>query len=343
MKEMLAHHKGSAIFTAVTLVLGFMYGMYLFGSVSHALGVVFTMAVLGVLEISLSFDNAIVNAKTLETMDAKWQHRFMTWGMIVAVFGMRIIFPVLIVSIVSGLGMIDATLLAINDHVKYSEILQSSHILIAGFGGAFLFLVAFEFFLDEEKDVHWIEVIESKLVKLGARKSIGIVLTIGILYVFYKLLPATEALEFLLAGIAGIVAHELVKLFGDIMESEEDATLTVAKSGLASFIYLEVLDASFSFDGVLGALVISTDIFVIAGGLAIGAMFVRSLTLQLVASGTLNEYKYLEHGAFYAIATLSTIMFASTMIHIPEIVTGVLSVAFIGLGFWSSLKEKDSE
>jgi hypothetical protein len=127
------------------------------------------------------------------------------------------------------------------------------------------------------------------------------------------LLPATEALEFLLAGIAGIVAHELVKLFGDIMESEEDATVTVAKSGLASFIYLEVLDASFSFDGVLGALVISTDIFVIAGGLAIGAMAVRSLTLQLVASGTLNEYKYLEHGAFYAIATLATIMFASTL------------------------------
>ena len=341
MKEMLAHHKGSAIFTAVTLVLGFMYGMYLFGSVSHALGVVFTMAVLGVLEISLSFDNAIVNAKTLETMDTKWQHRFMTWGMIVAVFGMRIIFPVLIVSIVSGLGMIDATLLAINDHVKYSEILQSSHILIAGFGGAFLFLVAFEFFLDEEKDIHWIEVIESKLVKLGARKSIGIVLTIAILYAFYKLLPAAEDLEFLLAGIAGIVAHELVKLFGDIMESEEDATLTVAKSGLASFIYLEVLDASFSFDGVLGALVISTDIFVIAGGLAIGAMFVRSLTLQLVASGTLNEYKYLEHSAFYAIGCLASIMFASTMIHIPEIVSGGLSISFIIAGFICSIKSND--
>lgn len=346
MKEMLAHHKGSAVFTAVTLVLGFMYGMYLFGSVSHALGVVFTMTVLGVLEISLSFDNAIVNAKTLETMDAKWQHRFVTWGMIVAVFGMRIVFPVLIVSIVSGLGMIDATLLAINDHVKYSEILQSSHILIAGFGGAFLFLVAFEFFFDAEKDVHWIHAVESKLVKLGARQSVGIILTVGLLYTFYTYLPEAEALKFFMAGIAGIVTHEIVKLIGDLMNSEDEennATEVVAKNGLASFLYLEVLDASFSFDGVLGALVISTDIFIIAGGLAIGAMFVRSMTIQLVKSGTLAEYKYLEHGAFWAILTLASIMFASTMVHIPEVITGALSVAFIGLAFWSSLKVKDSE
>ena len=343
MKEIMAHHKGSAIFTAVTMILGFGYGMYLFGNIAQALGIVFIMGVLGVLEVSLSFDNAIVNAKVIETMDDKWRHRFMTWGMAIAVFGMRLVFPVLIVSIVSGLGMWDATLLAVNDHVKYSEILASSHILIAGFGGAFLFLVAFEFFLDEEKDVHWVHIIESQLVKLGARKSIGIVLTIAILYGFYKYLPAAEALEFLLAGIAGIVAHEVVKLFGDIMEAERGATVNVAKSGLASFIYLEVLDASFSADSVLGALVISTDIFIIAGGLAIGAMFVRSLTLQLVESGKLNEYRYLEHGAFYAIGCLASIMFISTMIHIPEVVTGLLSVAFIVAGYYSSIKEKGKE
>lgn len=343
MKEFMSHHKGSAIFTIVTMILGFGYGMYLFGNITGALGVVFIMGVLGVLEVSLSFDNAIVNAKTLETMDEKWQHRFITWGMIIAVFGMRIVFPVLIVSIVSGLGMIDATLLAINDHVKYSEILQSSHMLIAGFGGAFLFLVAFEFFFDVEKDVHWIHSIESKLVKLGARQSVGIILTIVILYTMYLYLPVEEALKFFMAGIAGIITHEIVKLIGDLMNSEDEtennATAAVAKSGLASFIYLELLDASFSADSVLGALVISTDIFIIAGGLAIGAMFVRSMTLQLVQSGTMGEYKYLEHGAFYAIGCLATIMFASTMVHIPEVITGVLSIAFITGGFYSSVKE----
>lgn len=345
MKEVMAHHKGSLIFTVITMILGFGYGMYLFGNITQALGIVFIMGVLGVLEVSLSFDNAIVNAKTLEKMTPEWQHRFITWGMIIAVFGMRIVFPVLIVAIVSGLSMVDATLLAVNDHTKYSEILQSSHSLIAGFGGAFLFLVAFEFFFDAEKDVHWIHSIETKLVKLGARQSVGIVLTVGLLYTFYTYLPEGEALKFFMAGIAGIVTHEIVKLIGDLMNSEDEtennATVVVAKNGLASFLYLEVLDASFSFDGVLGALVISTDIFIIAGGLAIGAMAVRSLTIQLVETKVLNEYKYLEHSAFYAILILASIMFASTMIHIPELITGLLSVSFIIAGYISSIRNKE--
>lgn len=344
MKEVMAHHKGSLVFTLITMILGFGYGMYLFGNIAQALGIVFIMGVLGVLEVSLSFDNAIVNAKTLEKMSPEWQHRFITWGMVIAVFGMRIVFPVLIVAVVSGLSMVDATLLAINDHVKYSEILQSSHSLIAGFGGAFLFLVAFEFFFDAEKDVHWIHAVESKLVKLGARQSVGIILTVGLLYTFYTYLPEAEALKFFMAGIAGIVTHEIVKLIGDLMNSEDEennATEVVAKNGLASFLYLEVLDASFSFDGVLGALVISTDIFIIAGGLAIGAMAVRSLTIQLVETKVLNKYLYLEHSAFYAIGCLATIMFASTMLHIPELITGLLSVSFIIAGYISSIRNKE--
>lgn len=347
MKEFMKHHKGSAIFTIVTMILGFGYGMYLFGNITGALGVVFIMGVLGVLEVSLSFDNAIVNAKVLEGMDEVWRHRFMTWGMAIAVFGMRLVFPILIVSIVSGLGMWDALMLAITDHTKYSEILQSSHILIAGFGGAFLFLVAFDFFFDAEKDVHWVHFIESRLAKLGARKSIGIVVTLLIVYAFYIYLPETESLQFLISSIFGIITHELVKLVGDLMESNEsessDLTVAAAKTGLASFLYLELLDASFSADSILGALVISTDIFIIAGGLAIGAMAVRSLTIQLVESGTMGEYKYLEHGAFAAIGCLATIMFISTMIHIPEIVTGVLSIAFIAAGYYSSVKENKEE
>ena len=345
MLNLVKYHKGPFLFALVTLCFGFLYGFHLSGAIGGAISVVFLMMILSVLEISLSFDNAIVNAKILEKMSAEWQHRFLTWGMLIAVFGLRIVFPVLIVAVVSGLSMVDATLLAVNDHVKYSEILQSSRALIAGFGGAFLFLVAFEFFFDAEKDVHWIHSIESKLVKLGARQSVGIVLTVGLLYTFYSYLPEYEALKFFMSGIAGIVTHEIVKLIGDLMNSGEDeennATVTVAKNGLASFLYLEVLDASFSFDGVLGALVISTDIFIIAGGLAIGAMAVRSLTIQLVESGTLNEYKYLEHSAFYAIFILASIMFASTLIHIPELITGLLSVSFIAAGYISSIRVKD--
>lgn len=342
MNEFMKHHKGSVIFTIVTMILGFGYGLYLFGNIPQALGIVFIMGVLGVLEVSLSIDNAVVNAKVLQGMDEVWRRRFVTWGMLFAVGIMRLVFPILIVSLAGNIGMFEAVQLAISDQAKYSQVLSSAHILIAGFGGAFLLLVALDYFFDVEKDVHWVHFIESKLSKLGARKSTSIVVTIGVLYYFYTILPQTESLSFFMSGILGIVTHEAVKFLGDLMESGEDSsdinlTGVVAKNGLASFLYLEILDSSFSLDGVIGALVISTDIFIIAGGLAIGAMAVRSMTLQLVANGTLNEYKYLEHGAFYAIFTLAVIMFVSTLMHIPEVITGALSVSFIVAAVWHSV------
>ena len=337
MREFMSHHKSSVIFTIITMILGFGYGLYLFGNIPQALGVVFIMGVLGVLEVSLSIDNAIVNAKVLEKMSEVWQKRFLTWGLLIAVFFMRLVFPILIVAMAGNIGMLEALQLAINDQEKYSAVLTSSHIVIAGFGGAFLFLVALDYFFDVEKDVHWIAIIEKQLSKLGERKSISIVVTLLVMYYFYTILPETEAMKFFISGIFGIVTHEIVKLIGDLMEARRELTSSVAKTGFASFMYLEILDASFSFDGVLGALVISKDIFIIMGGLAVGAMFVRSITIQLVKSGTLNEYKYLEHSAFWAILTLATIMFTSTLMHIPEIITGVLSISFIAAGYCHSV------
>ena len=131
MKEMMTHHRGSMIFTIVTMLLGFGYGMYLFGNIAGAMQVLFLMAILSILEISLSIDNAIVNAKILEKMDEVWQQRFLTWGMLIAVFGLRIVFPVLVVSIAGNIGMFEAIQLAINDQDRYSEVLSSSHIFIA--------------------------------------------------------------------------------------------------------------------------------------------------------------------------------------------------------------------
>lgn len=331
------HYRGSFLFTLITLGLGFVYGLYIFDNAIGALGVVVTMAILGILEISLSFDNAVVNARVLKTMDDTWKHRFLTWGIAIAVFGMRIVFPIIIVALVGHIGIFDALFMAINDPKLYAETLTSSHLSIAGFGGAFLFLVAFSYFFNEEKDVHWIAFIEKHLVKLGEKSSVGIILTLGIIYVFYLFLNSTE---FLIAGVFGIITHELVHLLGSLMDSEEDLTISTAKSGLASFLYLEVLDASFSFDGVIGAFVLSTNIFIIAGGLGIGAYFVRSMTIHLVESDTLAQFKYLEHGAFWSILILATIMFASTLLHIPEIVTGILSVSLIGIAVVHSIYEK---
>jgi uncharacterized protein len=110
------------------------------------------------------------------------------------------------------------------------------------------------------------------------------------------------------------------------------------KAGFFLFLYLEVLDAAFSFDGVIGAFAITTDPILIALGLGlIGAMFVRSLTVFLVRKGTLADYVYLEHGAHWAIGALAVILLVGIGYHVDEIVTGLIGVAFIGAAFLSSI------
>ena len=114
----------------------------------------------------------------------------------------------------------------------------------------------------------------------------------------------------------------------------------VVRSGLGGFLYLNILDASFSFDGVIGAFALSNNMVVIALGLSIGAMFVRSMTIMLVQKGTLAEYRYLEHGAFWAIIALGGIMLMSAKFHIPETVTGLIGAVLIGLSLWWSVRHK---
>ena len=99
-----------------------------------------------------------------------------------------------------------------------------------------------------------------------------------------------------------------------------------------------MLDASFSFDGVIGAFALTQNLFLIAIGLGIGAFYVRSMTIMLVQKETLAEFRYLEHGAFYSILSLSFIMFANSIWHVPEVITGLLGAGLIGLALWSSLR-----
>jgi len=109
------------------------------------------------------------------------------------------------------------------------------------------------------------------------------------------------------------------------------------KAGLFLFLYLQVLDASFSFDGVIGAFALSNNVFIIAAGLGIGAVFIRSLTVFLVRKGTLSEFRFLEHGAHWAIGALAVIMFLSIGFDVPGIITGLIGVIFIGAAFIHSL------
>jgi hypothetical protein len=348
---MFKYFKGSFAFTALCLAIGAWVGWTLTHNVVGTLGVLWIVVVLGVLEVSLSFDNAVVNATVLRDMSPAWQRRFLTWGVIIAVFGMRIVFPLVIVAIAAKLGPIDAVTLAATDPVAYERIITGAHVGISGFGGAFLAMVGLTFFLDEDKDLHWIGAIERPFSGLSRISGLAIGLVLLALYGISRLIAAGEAMTFLTSGIFGLVAYIAVQAIGALLEKDEDetpsgnaaATVAVAKSGLAAFLYLEVLDASFSFDGVIGAFALSNNLFIIALGLGIGAMFVRSMTVMLVDRGTLTEYRYLEHGAFYAIIALAAIMLISVHVEVPETVTGLIGAAFIGLAFLASVRANRGE
>ncbi|MFC9648150.1 MULTISPECIES: DUF475 domain-containing protein [unclassified Streptomyces] len=323
--------------------------------------------ILSILEISLSFDNAVVNAGVLKKMNAFWQKIFLTIGILIAVFGMRLVFPVVIVAISAKVGPIEAVQIALDNPDRYEALVTDAHPGIAAFGGMFLLMIFLDFIF-EERDIKWLGWLERPLAKLGKVDMLSVCVALIVLLVT-ALTFATNAhtstgyqdksATVLLAGVAGLVTYLVVGglsgFFENRLEEQEEQEheaeekakaegKQVSAIGLAGkaafflFLYLEVLDASFSFDGVIGAFAITNQIFWMALGLGIGAMYVRSLTVYLVRQGTLDDYVYLEHGAHYAIGALAAILLITIEHSINEIITGLIGVLLIGASFWSSIR-----
>lgn len=344
------HFRFSIFFTVVCLFLsaywGFTHGVN--AGLSAMFKALAITAILAVMEISLSFDNAVVNASVLKHWDKFWRTLFLTVGIIVAVFGMRLVFPLLIVAVTADMGMVEVAKLALNDPIQYSAKLMAHHAEIAAFGGMFLLLVFLNFIFDDEKDTHWFQHLEARFSKMAGIPAISVFISLIALLIMAANVAEHTRLAVTMAGIWGIVVYVGVQVLGHVLEggSHDDeqaasgnVTGTVVKAGIGGFIYLEVLDASFSFDGVIGAFAITSDVVIIMLGLAIGAMFVRSMTIYLVDQGTLDAYIYLEHGAHYAIGALALIMIASgTGAHVPEVVTGLIGITLIAWAVMSSIR-----
>lgn len=345
--------------TALGLVAAVFYGGW------TAFGIV---AILSILEISLSFDNAVVNAGILKKMNAFWQKIFLTVGVLIAVFGMRLVFPVVIVAISAKIGPIDAVDLAMTDKEMYKQLVTDAHPSIAAFGGMFLLMIFLDFIF-EDRDIKWLAWLERPLAKLGKIDMLSACIALIVL-VITSMTFATQAHQHggahvdkaqtvLVSGVLGLITYMIVGglsgYFENKLEEEEEAeheaeeaakksgksVSAVAMAGKAAFfmfLYLEVLDASFSFDGVIGAFAITNDIVLMALGLGIGAMYVRSLTVYLVRQGTLDDYVYLEHGAHYAIGALAVILLVTIQHEINEVITGLVGVVLIAWSFWSSVR-----
>ena len=288
---------------------------------------------LAVLEVSLSFDNAVVNASVLKGMPAVWRRRFLTWGLLIAVFGMRLVLPVVIVSLSGGGRIADVAILALSDSAEYARRLGAAHTAISSFGGIFLLMVFLQFVCDEAKDVHWLGWAERRLVQLGRMEAVEV----GFAIVLLLALPGTS----ITAGLLGLVSYIAIKgILGLCGEGDDPAACAVGKQGLVGFIYLEILDASFSLDGVVAAFAITSDIVAIMIGLGIGSLVIRSMTVRLVGNGTLAEFIYLEHGAHWGIGSLGVLMLGGTTWHVPEVLTGLIGAGCILASLASSLRHR---
>ena len=345
---LLKFFKYDFLITLAALVVAFLYG----GGAALT-----TAAILIVLEIVFSFDNAGVNAKYLEKLSPAWRKIFLTVGILIAVLGMRLLFPFAIVCIFGEIGPIDAWNLAMEKgdpsvEGTYGYILQHAHPMIASFGGMFLLMLFLNFLFDEEKDSHWLSWIEKPLAKAGHFDSMAILIAglslVGITEVFA---PEHERYSVLLCGVAGILTYVatngLATFMEDRQESKEEGlahtAMLTGKAAFSTFLFLEVLDASFSFDGVLGAFAITTDPIIIALGLGVGALFVRSMTIYLVEKGTLSEYEFLEHGAHWAIGVLAAMLLLTIKFDIPDAVIGLTGLVFIGASLISSKRRGGGE
>ncbi|MGO3701697.1 MAG: DUF475 domain-containing protein [Candidatus Saccharimonadales bacterium] len=302
-------------------------------------------AILLVLELTFSFDNAVVNSKVLATMSEFWQKIFLTVGIFIAVFVVRFILPIVIVMIAAGRGFMEVIDLALNRPEEYGEVLHHASPMIDAFGGAFLLMIAASYFIDRNKTVHWMKG-ESWLARAGKFENLKICLMLLLAVVLYFTVSPEYHAIVLISSILGILLHIGLELFGSFF-SDTNASKLRKQTGwaaFASFMYLEVLDASFSFDGVIGAFAITTSIVLIIAGLGVGAIWVRSLTIYLLRAGTLSKYRYLEHGAHWAIMALGLMMFIK-LYHVepPEWLTGSIGLIFIATAVISSVIEQRAQ
>lgn len=308
------------------------------------------VAILAVLEISLSFENSVINATVLRRMSDFWQEMFLTVGLVIAVFGMRFVFPIVIVAVTAGLSFGKVFDLAIHHPEQYAHYLEIAHPAIAAFGGVFLFMVFLDFFLDAGRKVHWIDAVERPLARAGQLKTLPVLIALTLLMVIVYNIPTADQMRVMSAGVVGVLTYLGIHNLSRIFESLGNVDTThpqdphklvrvTGKAAFSLFLYLEILDASFSFDGVVGAFAITGNVIVIALGLGVGAMFIRELTVWLVRHDTLTRVKYLEHGAYYAVGSLAVMLGLSLFLKLPEAVTGLTGAIIIGASVFTSWLE----
>lgn len=296
-----------------------------------------TILGLSFFEIITSVDNAIINAEVLTTMSQKARRWFLTWGILIAVFLVRGFLPLLIIWAANpqiGLwGALTATFSS-SPEVK-DAIEQSSPLLLIG-GGTFLVFLFFHWLFLEPK--HFGLSHERFFYAQGA--WFFSVVSVFLSVVVWLALKQHPLMAF--GAVLGSTAFFIIHGFRQYAEQEEKKLLSGkgGMSDLSKVMYLEVLDATFSIDGVIGAFAFTFSVPIILLGNGLGAIVLRQMTIGNIER--IKKYKYLKNGAMYSILALGTIMILDSFkVHIPIWLSPLLTFAAVGYFFQKSRLEQN--
>ncbi len=290
---------------------------------------------LSLFEIIISVDNAIINAEVLSTMSKKARRWFLLWGILIAVFLIRGLLPWLIIWMGNpSLGPIEAFTASFSSNPNVAKVIkESAPILLIG-GGTFLVFLFFHWLFLEPK--HYGLIGERFIERQGVWffAVVSIMLT-AIVWLAIKKNPFMA-----FGAVVGSTAFFITHGFKENAEQAEKRMLEGSEkmSDLSKIFYLEVIDATFSIDGILGAFAFTFSIPLILIGNGIGALIVRKLTVSNIDN--VKKYKYLKNGAMYSILSLGTIMILDSFgVHIPEWISPIVTFTIVGYFFWKSHKE----
>jgi len=295
---------------------------------------VLTIAGLAIFESITSIDNAIINAEILATMQAKARRWFLTWGILIAVFGIRGLLPWLIVWVMApGLSPWQALTATFTDDPAAQKAIQdSAPVLLIGGGVFFIFL--FCNLLFEEPKKFGLPG-EDFFARQGA--WFYAMVSIALMLIVWFALKKEPMLGF--GAVVGSTAFFITHGFKRYAETQEERLLHAQTtiSDIAKIIYLEVIDSTFSIDGVVGAFAFTLSVPLILLGNGIGAIVVRQLTIYNLDK--IKRYVYLKNGAMYSVLVLGFVMLGHGYgIHIPDWLAPVSTIVIVGYFLWKSLK-----
>ncbi|EKD91163.1 MAG: hypothetical protein ACD_30C00040G0008 [uncultured bacterium] len=281
-----------------------------------------------------SIDNAVINAEVLSTMSQRARRWFLIWGMLIAVFVVRGVLPFLIVFLtVPELGPIGAITATFSSDPKVVEAINKSAPMLLVGGGTFLLFLFFHWLFLEEKNLGL------KGEKFFFKQGVWFYAVVSVLLSIIVWFALKDNPLIAFGAVIGSTAFFITHGFKENAKEAEEKLLSgnSAQSDLSKIFYLEVIDATFSIDGVLGAFAFTFSIPLILLGNGLGAVVVRQLTIGNIER--IKRYVFLKNGAMYSILALGTIMVLEGFHwHIPEWLSPIVTVIIIAYFFLKSQK-----